>query len=79
MLPLISSPWEICYTQTHTILIVLILSLMKFMVSELIGHKFKGVIPMKNFKFTSALIETLWSVSISFVVGVSISPGAYKH
>lgn len=50
---------------------------MKFMASELNGLKFKGVMRMKILNFMSALIETLWSLSISFVVGMSISPRAY--
>lgn len=77
MLSGITSPWEICYTQTEVTHIVLILSFMKFISSELVGNEFKGVMPMMISNFTSALIETLWSMSISFVVGISISPRAY--
>jgi hypothetical protein len=50
---------------------------MKFIASELNGPKFKEVMRMKSLNFMSALIETIWSMIISFVVGMSISPRAY--
>lgn len=51
---------------------------MKFLAAELIQHKFKGVMRIRIVNFMFALIETVWSLIISFVVGISISPRAYK-
>lgn len=73
----ITSPWEVCFTHTQVILIFLSLSLIKFVASELSRHKFKGVMLIGTLNYISALVETLWSVSISYVVGISISPRAY--
>lgn len=73
----ITSPWEICYTHTQAIIIVLSLSFIKFLAIELSQYKFKGVVFIRILNFISALMETIWSVIISFVVGISMSPRAY--
>lgn len=50
---------------------------MKFLATELVQQKFKGVVRIRIMNFMAALMETLWSMIISFVVGISISPRAY--
>lgn len=75
----------VCYTQDLGIILVALfaMSVARY-VSYLLVTNCKGEIHMKNMYYqvglyASSVLETLWAVGVSFLVGISLSPIIHKY
>jgi hypothetical protein len=83
-----ADPVGISYANTHAILIasltLIILTVIRSTSYKLTSKELKGEMSMRNKiknnikLFVASLLETIWAMAISAVVGISLSPIVHK-
>ena len=59
-------------------ILFLVISIIRYLSLQAQQATIKGVVSMKINLFLSSMLESLWSMAMSFVIGSSSSPRAHK-